>query len=235
MQVEAVGGSGEGPREEAGEEEAGQRGPRPPEAGGRRGHSGLRRLLRQLAGGELDFDGAAGHPVAGVAGGQRVRVAAAAQVVLVRVHHHGLVDDAVRPRQRDDAVLGADVRHAVRAGHDVAQVADVPLRVLGAAVLLVFGVEVAARGRAPRAHVAVLVHVEAVLPRGQPRHVAVVDDGAVAQLVEDDGARGAALQLHHGRLPFSRRLGESRGDHGDHRQAEEGGGGGQHRAGACGR
>lgn len=66
----------------------------------------------------------------------------------------------------------------------------------------VLRVEVAAGRGAARAHVPLLVDVEAVLAGRQAGDVAEDDDGAVADLDEGDVALDGARDLHHGSPPL---------------------------------
>jgi hypothetical protein len=93
-------------------------------------------------------------------------VAALAEVVLAGVDDERAAEDRVGADERDLRVLDVDVDVARAVGLDVAEVADVALRVGGAAVVLAVGVEVGAGRGAARREVAELVDVEAALGVG---------------------------------------------------------------------
>lgn len=98
----------------------------------------------------------------------RVVVPSEAEVVLAVVHNDTAAEDRAAPAQRNSAVGEVEVRDAVLARHDVAEVADVADPVVRRAVRAVERVVVPARaGAAVREDVAVRVHVEAVLAGGE--------------------------------------------------------------------
>ena len=67
----------------------------------------------------------------------------------LQTYHHGASDYAERTSERDLIISDAHVGYSVRARHDVSQVACVPLRVRGPAVLLASRVEVIPSAHAP--------------------------------------------------------------------------------------
>mmetsp|Transcript_9737 Transcript_9737/g.30987 ORF Transcript_9737/g.30987 Transcript_9737/m.30987 type:complete len:249 (-) Transcript_9737:15-761(-) len=119
------------------------------------------------------LDGAAGDAGAGVARGlgglavhrrrARLVVVARAEVVGVRVHHHGAADDRGRPLELDQLVHDLALGHAAGVRLDVAEVADMAFLVLGRAVRLAEWVVVRAGRGAAIAEVGLLMDVEAML------------------------------------------------------------------------
>src|SRR5258708_2621002 len=135
---------------------------RPPEPP--RSLAGVIRLAGRpslLAFGETNH--AAGHAAARIAG--RLRL----EVVGIRMDDHRVTDDAVGTVQLHRRVRPLEGGGAVAGRLDVAQGAGVMRGVGGRAVGAALGVEVAAGGGAVgRRTVAELVHVESVVPGGQP-------------------------------------------------------------------
>ena len=96
----------------------------------------------------------------------RLGVVAQAQVVLLRVDHHGAADDGavlLVLEQFHLVVRHAALGVAVGVGGDVAEPTHVPDLVLRGAVVQVQGVPVRPGGLAAVGEVGLLVHVEAVL------------------------------------------------------------------------
>ena len=71
----------------------------------------------------------------------------------LQTYHHGASDYAVGTSERDLINTDAHVGDSVSVRHDVSQVARVPLRVLGPAVLLAIRVEVCPSAQAPCARI----------------------------------------------------------------------------------
>merc|ERR1719331_318788 len=115
----------------------------------------------------------------------RLGVVAAAEVVLVRVHHEAAADDRELPAQLDEAVHNLALRHTVRVRLDVPQVPDVALLVLRRPVGLPVRVVVRAGADAAVGEVRLLVDMEPVLPRRQ-----------AVDLVLDLALRFADLRQH---------------------------------------
>src|SRR5207237_5461456 len=118
-------------------------------------------LLRRVA----DADDPAGQAVAGVAG--RLR----RQIVRIGVHDQAPADDRMLAVQANDAIVHVDGGDAVRAGNDIAEIADVPLGVPRPPVFLAGRIEMAARALRIGA-VAELMDVEAVLAGLEAAHLA---------------------------------------------------------------
>src|SRR2546422_11647089 len=103
------------------------------------------------------------------------------------MHDQAAADDRLRAVQADDAVLHVDGGDAVRAGLNIAKIADMAFLVMGPAVLLGGGIEMAA-GALRIGAITELVDVEAVLARLQTGHLAGdVDHVALLREFDDAG------------------------------------------------